>query len=123
MRDLGLEAEIPVASLAKRFEEVYLPGRASPVSVPRQSEALFMLQRLRDEAHRFANTFHRELRGKRMTTSALDGIPGLGAVRQKRLLKELGGVAGARRASLEDLKALTWLPDSVAEAVYERLHG
>jgi excinuclease ABC subunit C len=82
-----------------------------------------MLQRLRDEAHRFANTFHRELRGKRMTTSALDGVPGLGVVRQKRLLKELGGVAGARRASLEDLKALSWLPDSVAEAVYERLHG
>ena len=79
VRDLGLEAEIPVASLAKRFEEVYVPGRADPVNVPRQSEALFMLQRLRDEAHRFANTFHRDLRGKRMTTSALDGIPGLGA--------------------------------------------
>jgi excinuclease ABC subunit C len=123
VRDLGLEAEIPVASLAKRFEEVYLPGRASPVNVPRQSEALFMLQRLRDEAHRFANTFHRELRGKRMTTSALDGIPGLGAVRQKRLLKELGGVTGVRKRPLEDLKALTWLPDPVAEAVYERLHG
>ena len=79
VRDLGLDDEIPVASLAKRFEEVYVPGRADPVNVPRQSEALFMLQRLRDEAHRFANTFHRDLRGKRMTTSALDGIPGLGA--------------------------------------------
>ena len=59
--------EIPIASLAKRFEEVYVPGRSEPVNVPRGSEALFMLQRIRDEAHRFANTFHRELRGKRMT--------------------------------------------------------
>ena len=124
VRDLGLEAEIPVASLAKRFEEVYVPGRAEPVNVPRQSEALFMLQRLRDEAHRFANTFHRDLRGKRMTTSALDGIPGLGPTRQKRLLKELGGVAVAcKQASLEELKALPWLPDRVAEAVHAKLHG
>ena len=123
MRELGLEAEIPVASLAKRFEEVYVPGRSEPVNVPRQSEALFMLQRLRDEAHRFANTFHRDLRGKRMTTSALDAIPGLGPTRQKRLLKELGGVAGVKRASLEQLTALPWLPDRVAEAVHAKLHG
>ncbi len=99
VRGLGLEAEIPVASLAKRFEQVYVPGAPDPVDIPRQSEALFMLQRLRDEAHRFANTFHRELRGKRMTTSAFDGVPGLGPTRQKRLLKELGGVAGVKRAS------------------------
>jgi excinuclease ABC subunit C len=122
VRNLGLEAEIPVASLAKRFEEVYVPGRADPVNVPRQSEALFMLQRLRDEAHRFANTFHREVRAKRMTTSALDGIPGLGKVRQQRLLKELGGVGGVRKASLDELQALPWLPDAVGTAVHERLH-
>jgi hypothetical protein len=74
--ELGLTDEIPVAGLAKRFEEVYVPGRSEPVEIPRGSEALFMLQRIRDEAHRFANTFHRERRSKRMTSSALDGIPG-----------------------------------------------
>jgi excinuclease ABC subunit C len=122
VRELGLEDEIPVASLAKRFEEVYVPGRAAPVNIPRQSEALFMLQRLRDEAHRFANTFHRELRDKRMTKSTLDGVRGLGPTRAKRLLKELGGVAGVKRASLDDLQGLTWLPNPVADAVYARLH-
>jgi excinuclease ABC subunit C len=122
VRELGLEDEIPVASLAKRFEEVYVPGRADPVQIPRQSEALYLLQRIRDEAHRFANTFHRELRGKRMTTSALDGISGLGEVRRKRLVKELGGVTAVKRATLEQLQALTWLPDAVASSVYEHLH-
>jgi excinuclease ABC subunit C len=81
-----------------------------------------MLQRLRDEAHRFANTFHRELRDKRMTKSTLDGVRGLGPTRAKRLLKELGGVAGVKRASLDDLQGLTWLPNPVADAVYARLH-
>ena len=75
VEELGLADEIPVAGLAKRFEEVYVPGRSQPVEIPRGSEALFMLQRIRDEAHRFANTFHRERRSKRMTVSALDGIP------------------------------------------------
>lgn len=122
VRDLGLDGEIPLAALAKRFEEVFVPGRDEPVEVPRGSEALFMLQRVRDEAHRFANTFHRELRGKRMTVSALDGIPGLGETRKKRLTKELGGVNAVKRASLDELKALSWLPDAVAEAVYSKLH-
>jgi excinuclease ABC subunit C len=123
VHELGLEDEIPVASLAKRFEEVYVPGQADPVGIPRQSEALFLLQRIRDEAHRFANTFHRELRGKRMTKSALDDVSGLGPTRKKRLVKELGGVNAVRGASLEELKGLTWLPDSVAEAVYAKVHG
>jgi excinuclease ABC subunit C len=123
VHQLGLEDEIPVASLAKRFEEVYVPGSSNPVNVPRGSEALFMLQRIRDEAHRFANTFHRELRGKRMTKSVLDDIPGLGETRRKRLLKELGGVAAVKRASLEELKALSWLPDSVAEAIVAKTSG
>jgi len=122
LAELGLDEEIPVASLAKRFEEVYVPGLADPVRVPRQSEALYMLQRLRDESHRFAISFHRELRGKRMTTSALDGIAGLGETRKKRLTKELGGVKAVKTASLEQLKALSWLPDAVAEAVYAKLH-
>lgn len=122
LTELGLDEEIPVASLAKRFEEVYVPGLADPIRIPRQSEALYLLQRLRDESHRFAITFHRELRGKRMTSSALDGITGLGETRRTRLTKELGGVKAVKTASLDELKALSWLPDAVAEAVYAKLH-
>jgi excinuclease ABC subunit C len=119
---LGLEDEIPVASLAKRFEEVYVPGNSAPIRIPRGSEALFMLQRIRDEAHRFANTFHRERRGKRMVASSLDDIPGLGEKRATRLMKELGNVTAVKSASRETLRELTWLPDAVADAVYERFH-
>ena len=120
--DLGLTDEIPVASLAKRFEEVYRPGRSEPIRLPRQSEALYLLQRIRDESHRFAITYHRELRGKRMTRSVLDGIPGLGEVRRKRLVKEMGGVRAVQAASLDELKALSWLPDAVAEAIHAKVH-
>ncbi len=119
---LGLTDEIPIASLAKRFEEVYLPGRSEPVEVPRGSDALFMLQRIRDEAHRFANGFHRELRGKRMTASSLDGIPGLGESRKKKLTQAMGGVTPVKKASLETLKDLSFLPDAVAEAIYAKFH-
>ena len=121
VEELGLEDEIPVASLAKRFEEVHVPGQADPVRIPRQSEALYLLQRVRDEAHRFALSYHRELRGKRMTKSALDDIPGLGPARRKRLTNELGGVNAVKRASLETLRGLPWLPDTVADAVYAKL--
>ena len=122
VEDLGLEDEIPVAALAKQFEEVFLPGRADPVRIPRQSEALYLLQRIRDEAHRFAITYHRQLRGKRMTRSVLDEIPGLGPTRKKRLLKEFGSLTAVKKASLESLVALPWLPATVAEAVYEKIH-
>jgi excinuclease ABC subunit C len=123
LEELGLDEEIPVASLAKQFEEVYLPYRSDPVRIPRGSEALYLLQQIRDESHRFAITYHRQLRGKRMTVSALDGIPGLGPARKKRLAKELGGVAGVRAASLETLVALPWLPEAVAVAVHQKLRG
>jgi excinuclease ABC subunit C len=123
LEDLGLDEEIPVASLAKRFEEVYVPGMADPMRIPRGSEALYMLQRIRDEAHRFAITYHRQLRGKRMTRSVLDDIKGLGPTRKKRLTRELGGVAGVKRATLDELRALSWLPDDVALAVYVKIHG
>jgi excinuclease ABC subunit C len=122
VRQLGLADEIPVASLAKRYEEVYVPGSGDPVEMPRGSDALFLLQRIRDEAHRFANTFHREVRAKRMTASSFDGIAGLGETRKRRLVQALGGVNAVKRASLDDLKALSWLPDAVAEAVHARFH-
>jgi excinuclease ABC subunit C len=121
--DLGLRDEIPVASLAKRFEEVFVPDRPDPVEVPRGSEALFLLQRIRDESHRFAIGYHRQLRDKRMTRSALDGIPGLGEKRKVRLVKEMGGVRAVQAADLETLQALPWLPDTVAAAVYDALHA
>lgn len=119
---LGLADEIPVAGLAKRFEEVFVPGRSGPVEIPRGSEALFMLQRIRDEAHRFANSFHRERRSKRMTASSLDGIPGLGEARKSKLVKAMGGVNAVKRASLDELQALSFLPDAVAEAVHAKFH-
>jgi excinuclease ABC subunit C len=120
---LGLADEIAVAALAKTFEEIYVPGRPDPVGIARGSDALFLLQRIRDEAHRFAISYHRALRGRRMTTSVLAGVPGLGAARRARLLRELGSLKAVRSASPEDLQALTWLPDSVARAVYQRLHS
>jgi excinuclease ABC subunit C len=122
LKNLGLDLEIPVASLAKRFEEVFIPGQSEPVEVPRGSEALFMLQRIRDEAHRFANSFHRELRDKRMVTSALDGIPGLGEARKKRIIKAFGGVNAVKKASLDDLQGQTWLPEEVAMAIFNKFH-
>jgi excinuclease ABC subunit C len=125
LEELGLDNEIPVAALAKQFEEVYVPGEADPVRIPRQSEALYLLQRVRDEAHRFAVSYHRQLRARRMTRSVLDDIPGLGPARRKRLVREMGGVRGLREATLEELEALSWLPDPVARSVHDRLsvHG
>jgi excinuclease ABC subunit C len=123
LEELGLVGDIEVAALAKQFEEVYRPGSPDPIRIPRGSEALYLLQRLRDEAHRFAITFHRKRRGTRMTASALDGVPGLGPTRKARLLKEMGGVRALRAAGEEDLRRLPWLPDRVAEAVYARLHA
>ena len=119
---LGLSDEIPVASLAKQFEEVFVPWQRESIRIPRQSEALYMLQRIRDESHRFAITFHRQLRDKRMTKSVLDDIPGLGPSRKKRLIKELGGVRAVQQAHVVELKELSWLPDTVAETVYDHLH-
>jgi len=123
VKELGLEHEIPVASLAKRLEEVFIPGSSEPVEIPRGSDALFMLQVIRDEAHRFANRFHRELRGKRMTQSELDGIVGLGEARAKKLVTALGGVKQVKAASREDLAQLTWLPSRVADAVFAHFNS
>ena len=122
LEELGLDF-VPIVSLAKREEEVYHPESLQPLALDPASPALHALQRIRDEAHRFAITYHRSLRDKRMTKSILDDIPGLGPTRQKRLRKELGGVTGVKQATLEELQALSWLPDAVASAVYQKIHA
>ena len=122
VKELGLENEIPVASLAKRLEEVFVPNSAMPIDVPRGSEALFMLQVIRDEAHRFANTFHRQLRGKRMKVSGLDGIAGLGAARKEKLMQVFGSMKSLREASVEEILAQSGLPQVVSQAVFTALH-
>ena len=119
---LGLTDRVPIASLAKSFEEVFVPGREAPIRLPRQSEALYLLQQLRDEAHRFAVSYHRTLRGRRMVTGALDGIEGLGPKRRARLLEQFGGLAALRALSKDELTGVTWLPAAVGAAVFERLH-
>ena len=119
---LGLSEATEVASLAKRFEEVYRPGSSLPIRLPRGSEGLFLLQRVRDEAHRFAISFHRSKRGKAMTARVLDGIAGLGDGRIERLTERFGTIEAMRSRSLEELQAESWLPDHVAAALFERLH-
>ena len=96
--ELGID-DVALVGLAKRLEEVWLPGEAYPTILPRTSEGLYLLQRVRDEAHRFAITFHREKRSKAMTTSALDGIAGLGETRRKALLTQFGSVKRLRAAT------------------------
>jgi excinuclease ABC subunit C len=109
VEELGLTGRVALASLAKQFEEVFVPGRTEPIRIPRDSDAIYLLQQIRDEAHRFAITFHRERRGKRMRQGALDNVPGLGQVRRDRLVREMGGVRQVQAASREDLAALEWL--------------
>jgi excinuclease ABC subunit C len=122
LADLGLTDRIPIASLAKSFEEIYRPGSSDPIRLSRQSDGLYLLQRLRDEAHRFAISYHRTLRGKRMTVGALDGVSGLGPKRRSRLTEQFGGLTGLRNASRDELLGVSWLPAEVGAAVYERLH-
>jgi excinuclease ABC subunit C len=116
--DLGLE--IPAVGLAKRLEEVYLPGESEALTIDRGRESLYLLQRVRDEAHRFAITYHRTLRRKRMIDSVLDGVDGIGPRRKKALVREFGSLKGIRAASKEDLAAV--VPDRVADNLWETLH-
>jgi excinuclease ABC subunit C len=122
MQELGVEGVTTVA-LAKRMEEVFVPGRSDPIVIPRGSEALYLLQQIRDEAHRFALTYHRQRRGKQMTRSVLDDVPGLGPTRRKKLLKHFGSVKRMRASNAGDIAAVPGIPRPVADAVYEALHG
>jgi excinuclease ABC subunit C len=115
--------DLAVVSLAKRMEEVYLPGTPDPVVIPRTSEALYLLQRVRDEAHRFAITYHRKLRGRSMTRSVLDGIPGVGETRRRQLVRHFGSARKAAQASLEELEQVPGLGPQLAKVVYDHLHG
>jgi excinuclease ABC subunit C len=115
--------DLPVVSLAKRMEEVYLPGSPDPVVIPRTSEALYLLQRVRDEAHRFAITYHRSLRARSMTRSVLDGIPGVGEARRRQLVRHFGSARKAAQASLQELEQVPGLGPQLAKVVYEHLHG
>ena len=114
---------VAVAGLAKRLEEVWLPGEPDPVILPRTSEGLYLLQRLRDEAHRFAITYHRSKRRKSSLESALDGIAGLGEVRRKALLRHFGSVKRLRSASVEQIAEVRGIGPALAQAVVAALAG
>ncbi len=120
LRDVGV-VDVTVVGLAKRLEEVWLPGEEHPVVLPRTSEGLYLLQRLRDEAHRFAIAFHRQRRSKAMTTSRLDGIPGLGDKRRQALLKQFGSVKKIRAASVEELAGVPGIGPALAAVVAAEL--
>ncbi len=121
--EVGLAGRVEFAALAKREELLYRPGRATPIALERGSEALYLVQRVRDEAHRFAITFHRSKRGRSMVASTLEGVEGLGPARRERLMAHFGSLEALRAARREELAALPWLPDSVAESLYDHLHA
>ena len=121
LSDLGI-TDVALCGLAKRLEEVWLPGDDFPVILPRTSEALYLLQRVRDEAHRFAITFHRERRSKRMTTSALDSVPGLGEARRKALLRHFGSLKRLSAATADEIAEVPGIGKRTAETLLAALN-
>jgi excinuclease ABC subunit C len=117
----GLVNKLPVAGLAKQNEELYFPGRSDPVRLPRQSQGLYMIQRIRDEAHRFAITSHRKLRTKEGLASRLDAIPGIGPNRRKLLLNHFGSIHDIQEASLDELAAVQGITVKLAQSIKEQL--
>ena len=122
LADLGID-DVAVCGLAKRLEEVWLPADPDPVIMSRTSEGLYLLQRLRDEAHRFAITYHRQRRSKGMVVSELDAVPGLGPSRRQALLKQFGSVRKLRAAGVDEIAAVPGFGRRTAEAVVAALHG
>ena len=120
LEELGV-TDVAVIGLAKRLEEVWVPSEPDPVILPRNSEGLYLLQRVRDEAHRFAISYHRSKRSKRMTASALDAVRGLGESRRKALVTHFGSVARLRQASVEEITAVPGIGAATAAAVLEAL--
>ncbi len=113
----ALDLRVPAAGLAKERELVYLPDRPAPLSIPSHSRALHLLQRVRDEAHRFALAYHRGLRAKEARQSVLDTVPGIGPARRRRLLSHFGSLARLRRADAQEVARVAGCPARVAEAV------
>ncbi|BDZ43567.1 UvrABC system protein C [Paraoerskovia sediminicola] len=122
LTELGVQ-DVALCGLAKRLEEVWLPDDPYPVILPRSSEGLYLMQRIRDEAHRFAITYHRSKRGKGMTVSVLDGVAGLGPTRQTALLKHFGSVKRLRAATAEEIAEVKGVGERTARAVVEALAG
>jgi len=122
LAELGID-DVAVCGLAKRLEEVWLPGVEYPVILPRSSEGLYLLQRVRDEAHRFAITYHRQKRGKAATVSALDDVPGLGPARRAALLKHFGSVRKLRTARVEEIAAVPGIGPRLAATIAAALAG
>ncbi|MGH3486810.1 MAG: helix-hairpin-helix domain-containing protein, partial [Actinopolymorphaceae bacterium] len=118
--ELGID-DVPVCGLAKRLEEVWRPGQEDPVIMPRTSEGLYLLQRVRDEAHRFAITFHRQKRSKSMVESLLDGVPGLGETRRKALMRTFGSLKRLRAATVEEIAEVPGIGARTATAVVDAL--
>jgi excinuclease ABC subunit C len=118
--ELGV-ADVAVIGLAKRLEEVWVPSEPDPLILPRNSEGLYLLQRVRDEAHRFAVAYHRSKRSKRMTASALDSIRGLGDSRRKALVAHFGSVAKLKQATVEEITEVPGIGVTTARAVLEAL--
>jgi excinuclease ABC subunit C len=126
IEELGYTGELDLASIAKgRYEgesdKIYIYGRKNPIVFSRNSHVLFLLMRVRDEAHRFAITFHKKLRGKRAVSSALDDVPGIGAKRKKELIKRFGSVSKIREASVDEIAAVPGLSRRIAEELKEKL--
>jgi excinuclease ABC subunit C len=120
LRDLDL-GELPVAGLAKRFEELFVPGRPDPIVLPARAPALYLVQRIRDEAHRFAITYHRQVRGRRALGSLFDDVPGIGPARRAALLRRFGSVRALRDASVEDIAAAPLMSTALAERLKSAL--
>jgi excinuclease ABC subunit C len=116
-----LSDKVPVVGLAKQNEELFVPGRKAPILLPRQSQGLYLIQRVRDEAHRFAITSHRHLRTKKGLASRLDAVPGIGPTRRKALLNAFGSIEGIRNAAIEELAAVPGITSTLAYAVKEGL--
>ena len=122
LEDCGVD-DVAVCGLAKRLEEVWVPDDDYPIILKRQSEGMYLLQRVRDESHRFAITYHRQARRKGALRSALDDIPGVGEAYQKRLLSHFGSVRAMREANVEDFKQVKGVGKAKAEAIYQALHA
>lgn len=119
----GLGLEVPVLGLAKEEEQIYLPGRPEPLSLPQTSPALHLLRHVRDEAHRFAVGYHRLLRRKRARRSALDVVPGVGPARRTALLRAFGSAAKVRAAGLDELAAVPGIGPAAARKIWDHFHG